>query len=99
MTFVLDIPHVLAHSGRSAQKFTDISGEHIPSSNVSTTPFQQWGFRQCLPVSWTPLRDKLCRHPIAVMGVVDVWAWVWVMMFAVKKMEYGHYASVVLGQY
>ena len=31
----------------------------------------QWGFRQCLPFSWTTLRDKHCRHPIAIMGVVD----------------------------
>ena len=32
---------------------------------------EQWGFRQCLPFSWTTLRGKHCRHPIAVMGVVD----------------------------
>ena len=41
------------------------------SPNVSTTPFRQWGFRQCLPFRWTTLRGKNCRHPIAVMGVVD----------------------------
>ena len=40
--------------------------------NVSTTPLRQWGFRQCLPFSWTTLRDKHCRHPIVVMGVVDM---------------------------
>ena len=40
--------------------------------NVSTTPLRQWGFRQCLPFSWTTLRGKHCRHPIAVMGVVDM---------------------------
>ena len=34
-------------------------------------PLQQWDFQQCLPFSWTTLRDKHCRHPIAVMGVVD----------------------------
>ena len=28
--------------------------------------------RQCLPFSWTTLRGKYCRHPIAVMGVVDM---------------------------
>ena len=39
--------------------------------NVSTTPLQQWGFRQCLLFSWTTLRGEHCRHPIAVMGVVD----------------------------
>ena len=39
--------------------------------NVSTTPLRQWGIRQCLPFSWTTLRGKHCRHPIAVMGVVD----------------------------
>ena len=37
--------------------------------NVSTTPLVQWGFRQCLPFSWTTLRGKHCHHP--VMGVVD----------------------------
>jgi hypothetical protein len=42
---------------------------HCP--NVSTTPLRQWGFRQCLPFSWTALRGKHCQHPIAVMGVVD----------------------------
>jgi hypothetical protein len=39
---------------------------------VSATPFRQWGFRQYLPFSWTTLRGKHCRHPIAVMGVVDM---------------------------
>ena len=39
--------------------------------NVSTTPLRQWGFRQCLPFSWTTQRGKFCRHPIAIMGVVD----------------------------
>ena len=40
--------------------------------NVSTTRLWQWGFRQCLPFSWTTLRGKHCRrHPIAVMGVLD----------------------------
>ena len=38
---------------------------------VSTNPIQQWSFRKCLTFSWTTLRDKYCRHPIAVMGVVD----------------------------
>ena len=32
---------------------------------------QQWGFRQCLPFSWTTRGSKHCRHSIAVMGVVD----------------------------
>ena len=39
--------------------------------NVSTTPLRQWGFRRCLPFRWTTLRGRHCRHPIAVMGVVD----------------------------
>ena len=39
--------------------------------NVSRTPLWQQSFRQCLPVSWTILRGKYCRHPIVVMGVVD----------------------------
>ena len=41
-----------------------LSMEQCP--NISTTPLQQ-----CLPFSWTTLRGKHCRHPIAVMGVVD----------------------------
>ena len=41
------------------------------SQNVSTTPLRQWFFWQCLPFSWTTLRGKHCRHPIAVIGVVD----------------------------
>ena len=40
-------------------------------SNVSTTKLRQWRFWQCLPFSQTTLRDKHCRHPIAIMGVVD----------------------------
>jgi hypothetical protein len=39
--------------------------------NIFTTPLWQWGFWQCLPFSRTTLRGKHCRHPIAVMGVVD----------------------------
>ena len=27
---------------------------------------------QCLPFSWTTLRGKHCQHPIAIMGVVDM---------------------------
>ena len=38
---------------------------------VSTTPLWQWGFPQCLPVSWTTLKGKHCRHSIAIMAVVD----------------------------
>ena len=38
-------------------------------------PIMAMGFQQCLPFSWTTLRGKHCRHPIAVpiavMGVVD----------------------------
>ena len=26
--------------------------------NVSTTPLCQWGFRQCLPFSWTTLKPQ-----------------------------------------
>ena len=39
--------------------------------NVSTTTLWQWSFLECLPVSWTTLRGKHSRHPIALMGVVD----------------------------
>ena len=34
-------------------------------------PITAMGFPQCLTFSCTTLRDKHCRHPIAVMGVVD----------------------------
>ena len=44
--------------------------KHCP--NVSITPLRQWGFWQCLPFSWAILKDKHCRHPIAVMRVVDM---------------------------
>ena len=42
-----------------------------PGLNKSTSLLRQWGFWQWLPFSWTTLRGKHCRHPIAVMGVVD----------------------------
>ena len=35
-------------------------------------PIMAMGFWQCLPFIWTTLRGKHCRHPIAVMGVVDM---------------------------
>ena len=35
--------------------------------NLSTTPLRQWGFRQCLPFSWTILKGKYCKHSIAVV--------------------------------
>ena len=40
---------------------------------VSTTPLQEWGwgFRNCLRFSWTTLRGKHCRHPFAIIVVVD----------------------------
>ena len=44
----------------------------LRNTNVSTTPLRQWGFRQCLPFSWTTLRGKDCRHPIAITVVVDM---------------------------
>ena len=53
-------------------KFSTVMTSPGPGLNVSTTPLQQWGFRQCLPFSWTTLRGKHCRHPIAIMGVVDM---------------------------
>ena len=44
--------------------------------NISSTPLKQWGFRQCLPFSWTTIRGKHLRQPITIMGVVDnVRAW------------------------
>jgi hypothetical protein len=57
----------------STGKKGKISGISSPTlgPNASKTPLRQWGFRQCLPFSWTTLRGKYCRHPIAVIGVVD----------------------------
>ena len=49
-----------------------LTKKRTPCPNVSTTPLRQWGFQQCLSFSWTTLRGKHCRHPIAVMGVVYV---------------------------
>ena len=34
-------------------------------------PITTMGVSAMLPFSWTTLRGKHCRHPIAVMGVVD----------------------------
>ena len=42
-----------------------------PLTPPSDRIYNQWGFGQCLPFSWTTLRGKHCRHPIALMGVVD----------------------------
>ena len=33
---------------------------------------RQWVFWQCLPLNWTTIRGKNCRHLIAVMEVVDL---------------------------
>ena len=41
------------------------------SPNVSTIPFWQWDFRQCLPFSWTSLRGKHCRYPFVLIRVVN----------------------------
>ena len=53
------------------QKVGSFLTEQTLCPNVSTTPLRQWGFQQCLHFSWTTLRGKHCRHPIAIMGVVD----------------------------
>ena len=37
---------------------------------IPATPLWQWGFRQCLPFSWTLLRGNNCQNSIAV--VVDI---------------------------
>ena len=39
---------------------------------AQTYPLRQWDFRQCFSFSWTTLKDKHCRHSIAVMGFVDM---------------------------
>ena len=35
-------------------------------------PITAMGFSKCLPFSWTIIRNKQCRHPFVVMGVVDM---------------------------
>ena len=52
--------------------------------NVSTTPLRQWGFGQCLPFRWTTLGGKHYWHPIAVMGVVDMFGKAW-LRSVIKK--------------
>ena len=51
--------------------FFHLTAINLQKSREITLQIQQWGFPQCLPFSWKTLRDKHCRHPIAVMGVVD----------------------------
>ena len=48
---------------------------------VSTTPL-----RQCLPFSCTTLRGKHCRHPIAVMGVVNTFGHGLAVMLSIPRM-------------
>ena len=43
----------------------------ILGQNISTTLLRQWGFWQCLPFR-VPFRGKHCQHPVAVMGVVNI---------------------------
>ena len=57
-------------------KYYKLDGKSF-CSNISTTALRQWGFRECLPFSWTTLRGKHCRQPIAVMGVVDTFGPCW----------------------
>ena len=65
-----------------------------PSPNVSTTPLRQWGFRKCLPFSWTTLRGKHCQHPIAVMGVVDTFGHI-LFIFSIRFCGiFGQFLSV-----
>ena len=59
--------------------------------NVSTTPLRQWGFRQCLPFSWTTLRGKHCWHSIAVMGVVDTFGQYQFLTIKMYFMNYDMY--------
>ena len=52
--------------------------------NVSTTPLQQCGIRQCLPFSWTTLRGKHYWHPIAVKDLYKMHQWegkIWIIIF------------------
>ena len=62
---------VFRHLGKSLSWTGKVMNLTSNSQNVYTTPLRQWVFRQFLPFSWTTLRGKHCRHPIAVMGVVD----------------------------
>ena len=56
--------------------------EHIYNSIMA----MQWGFQQCLPISWTTLRGKHCRHPIAVMGVVGKFRHGLAVMLSIPRM-------------
>ena len=61
------------------------------SPNVATTPLRHWDFGQCLSFSWTTQRDKHCRHPIFVMGVVDTFRHMPPYSFMLIKQLNGQY--------
>ena len=66
-------------------------------NEVSTTPLWQWGFRQCLSFSWITLRDKHCRHPIAVTGVLDTFGLCHIKP-NISKSNVHHYLKLLLLQ-
>ena len=84
------------HKPAAFQKNTcaTLSIYYCHSPNVSTTPLRQWGFRQCLPFSWTTLRGKRCWHPIAVMGVVDTFEQ---SHWATVSLNYSHSIKINIG--
>ena len=57
-------------AGRVDPKFKPADKQAFP--NVSTTKLRKRGSQQCLPFSRIALRGKHHWHPIAVMGVVDM---------------------------
>ena len=61
------------------------NSNHARTYLQSTTPLRQWGFRQCLPFSWTTRRNKYYWYPISVMGVVDT--------FGLSVQWLGHFES------
>ena len=65
----------LPMDGPSAQKYvwleSSLFKKRSRGPNIFTTPLRQWGFRQCLPFSWTTLKGKHCWHLITIIGVVD----------------------------
>ena len=68
----------------------------IYGPNISTTPLRQWGFQQCLPFSWTTLRGKHCRHPIAVMGVVDTFGPANLGIFLTQRAGHSYFGADTL---
>ena len=71
---LLCIKYLYFHLGLDLEVWKSIIDVTLPLSKCIYNPIQQRGFWQCLPFSWTTLRGKHCRQPVAVNRVVDT-AW------------------------